>query len=395
MKKNTFVIVLYLLISLSAKAQEPGLQKIFNLLYETSIKPFTGDTAETRETRDEKNAYLLVDGTEHRAEIKIWQPDKKLTLVALTLTESDMVMSHQEAKFYLYKNGLLEETQPLPNLHLASFFHNTYLEQNKVDGDEELPSPIIELSPDSYRAANEISIYLQDESFDSTYMGPLDRTRLDPSNMAVRKIVMAPEIDGRFYIVGRQYPVDRDLELYMQGGWESWCEETVFFSGEGEGKYRFSNEFSRHGHETVTLMTEADSVKLRERFDFVYGKRMSETEGTVFYDQRFVKDSKTIWKGQSVFRNVKLGKDMTFILGKNEPAMKEIRLPGINKTTADKEMTKAYPEVFDLPAGTDPQIKAARSLKLYPYAVEIEITLYKEGKPVKKNLYFKIRYGEC
>jgi hypothetical protein len=374
-------------------AQKKHKDHLFNLVLETQIQPFLMDSSGTGKTEWENENFVTVYADMRNAVLKTWPLQNGDVLVGLLLNDPDMVMNHQQNRFFFYRNEQLEPAVVMPTLQLSLFFDTPYLEKNKIDPLQEVEDPEFVFYPDN----NRVTVHLQPESFDSTYMGNDSLTHLDPGKFGCSELVLEPDKEGQFKIVSRRYNIDHDLELDMSGGWEIRCATSGSFASVGDGRYVFSNEIDAGGPNEVQMIINGsyDSVNVTERIAFAYGKLRSETEGIAFYDTSFAGNRETTWYTFSDFIPVPVKGKNTFVITGKTPANAMLKAPVVSPKIANDYFRKQSPQGYDFAPGLDETARRSRSLKLYAYHTEIEITFLKDGKRIKKILVFRLRHGEC
>lgn len=397
MKKRTSGTKILLAFLLAGTCTEGLTQKkykeLFKLISETQIQPFLGDSTGEARTNWENESFVTVSTDLRSAVIKTWPLPNNNVLVGLLLNHPDMVMNHQQTRFFFYWNGQLVPATVIPTLQLSLFFDAHYLEKNKVDPLQEAQDPEFAFYPDNEK----ITVHLQPQTFDTAYIDNENIAHLDPAQFASSELVLEPDQQGQFQIVSRKYRVGGDLELEIKGGWEVLCSTSGSFVSMAGNRYLFSNEINAGGPNQVQLIINGayDSLKITERIAFAYGKLRSETEGISFYDTSFAGNREINWYTLSDFIPVPLQEKNTFVIKGRTPPNAMLRTPAVSPKIANDYFTRQWPQEYDHAPGLDEATRKSRSLKLYAYLTEVEITFIKDGRHIKKTLLFRLRHGEC
>ena len=127
-----------------------------------------------------------------------------------------------------------------------------------------------------------------------------------------------------------------------------------------------------------------------------FGSRTSETEGVIFCDTTLsgLKGK----KNNSWFAYTKyypLINDTTgfFILNELAPHSSSYKKPVLKYFNAKQLIAKDHAWLFE--TGTDEELRNNREVKLWSYAIELELTTTYKGKKSVWKFRFKIRHGEC
>src|ERR1041385_6711304 len=88
-------------------AQKKHKDHLFNLVLETQIQPFLMDSSGTGKTEWENENFVTVYADMRNAVLKTWPLQNGDVLVGLLLNDPDMVMNHQQNRFFFYRNEQL------------------------------------------------------------------------------------------------------------------------------------------------------------------------------------------------------------------------------------------------------------------------------------------------
>jgi hypothetical protein len=190
------------------------------------------------------------------------------------------------------------------------------------------------------------------------------------------------------------------MNIICTGGWESDCsipDEEGFFHV-GDNTYNFSTSVKSNTYNAINfdLNFKSTKVVLRQRFIMAYASHISETEGVVFCDtslSQIKSQENTKWYSNTAF--VKLKKDTSdfYILNTKIPPYKSFKEPLINTASAKRAIEIDHDWVFD--TGTNDELRKNREVRLWPYAIELELTTNENGKPTIWKFRFRMRHGEC
>jgi hypothetical protein len=399
MKKNIFLLLICFCFS-SAIAQPADEEKLnvgdaFLWLNQNTFDFNKKDSTRWFLNINESDDFMRLHNDAVTIEVRLWYNHLGGTLVAATVTESDMVMSHQNFYYYHYKNGKYVPFTRTTEFNLSRFFEPAYLIKNNISPDEEMPDYLLRLP----EKGDTVILSLQTEIFDAQYMGDDPLTRLDPNELRIEELGIVFN-GSEFNIVSKKYRIDSTFCLVIENGWDDWCTNENYFKKTAADQWAFSDKVSLTGDQCFQVEANLphDSITVSERFITAWGKMVSETEGIIFYDTVFEKRNEKIklLYGTGKFSPCKKTGRNIFCLGKHS-APENKTLPKISAKQADAILIQNKPDLFneknEAEYGND--FIQMRKIKAYDYMIELEIKIYYEGKFRQKYISIHIRHGEC
>lgn len=196
------------------------------------------------------------------------------------------------------------------------------------------------------------------------------------------------------------YGIQPFMSIECKGGWESGCDDPQeqSFIADANHTYNFFSSISLHQSNFIRFNFDEtnDKIVLKQRFIMAYGSRTSETEGVIFCDTTLsaLKGKKNnAWFTYTKYYPLISDTNAFFILNELAPHSSSYKQPTLKHFDAKQVIAKDHAWLFE--TGTDEELRNNREVKLWPYAIELELTTTCKGKTTVWKFRFKIRHGEC